>query len=186
VYLQIDHHFRQSNEWVKQEILARRESIALTNTRDTYHTITSTYQEGISAGLDITPYSAAVKFARLIQPLHPAYIPVLMSVMDNTSSTLEMIWPTVVSTGNLLRLSAPPRNEYTHNAHATYPSRATRGEKPPNRPRDTCDWCGAPGYHEGQCYSKDLANLLLHPPETGWPGGIVRDRFKAKYFVPLP
>jgi hypothetical protein len=185
VYLQIDHHFRQSNEWVKQEILAQWENIALTNPRDTYHTIASTYHEGISADLDITPYSAAIKVARLIQPLHAAYIPILMAVMDNTSSTLEGIWPTVVSTGNLLRLTAPPHNEHANNA--SYPPRPPRGDWPPRGgPRDTCDWYGAPGHHEDQCYSKDPANLLLHPPKAGWPDDIVPDRFKAKYFAPLP
>ncbi len=39
VYLAIDSHFRQSNEWVKQEILGRWESVALTNPRETYNKI---------------------------------------------------------------------------------------------------------------------------------------------------
>jgi hypothetical protein len=81
VYQAIDSHFRQSNEWVKQEILGRWESITLTNPRDTYNKITSIFHEGITAGLEFTPYSAVVKFARLIQPLHAAYIPILMAEM---------------------------------------------------------------------------------------------------------
>jgi hypothetical protein len=72
VYLQIDNHFRQSNEWTKQEILSRWEAIGLTNPRDTYNTTTRTFHETISAGVIITQYSAAVMFARLIQPLDPA------------------------------------------------------------------------------------------------------------------
>jgi hypothetical protein len=54
VYLQIDNHFRQSNEWTKQEILARWENITLTNPRDTYNTITGTFHEAISAGVVIS------------------------------------------------------------------------------------------------------------------------------------
>ena len=91
VYLAIDSHFRQSNEWVKQEILGRWERIVLVNPRETYNKITSIFHEGITAGLDFTPYAAAVKFAKLIQPLHAVYIPILMAVMDNTASTLESI-----------------------------------------------------------------------------------------------
>jgi hypothetical protein len=66
IYLAIDSHFRQSNEWVKQEILGRWESVALTNPRDTYNIITSIFHEGITAGLEFTPYAAAVKLAKLI------------------------------------------------------------------------------------------------------------------------
>jgi hypothetical protein len=91
IYLQIDHYFRQSNEWVKQEILARWESIVLINPRETYHTITKTFHVAITAGQDISHYSATVKFARLIQPVHEAYIPILMAVMDDQSSTRESI-----------------------------------------------------------------------------------------------
>jgi hypothetical protein len=122
VYHQIDNHFRQSNEWTKQEILSIWESIGLTNPRDTYNTITRTFYEAISAGVIITQYSAAVKFARLIQPLHPAYIPILQDVMRNPDATLDSICPTVVSTGTLLRLTAPPRQpEHAHNAPAYTP-----------------------------------------------------------------
>ncbi len=117
VYLAIDSHFRQSNEWVKQEILGRWETIDLTNPRETYYKITSIFHEGITAGLDFTPYAAAIKFAKLIQPLHAAYISIHMPVMDNTSSTLESIWPSVVSTGNLLMLTAPSL-QHAHNAPA--------------------------------------------------------------------
>ena len=72
VYQAIDNHFRQSNEWVKQEILGRWETITLVNPRETYNKITAIFHEGITAGLDFTPYAAPVKFAKLIQPLHAA------------------------------------------------------------------------------------------------------------------
>jgi hypothetical protein len=154
VYLQIDNHFRQSNEWTKQKILARWENITLTNPRDTYCVITITFHEAISAGGDISHYCATVKFARLIQPLNPAYIPILMEVMGNTSSTLEGIWPTVVSTGNLLRLTDPPRQpEHAHQASAYQTPR--RADRPPGGRRETCAWCG---HNETQGYLKDPAN----------------------------
>ncbi len=92
------------------------------NPRETYNKITATFHEGITAGLEFTPYQAAVKFAKLIQPLHAAYIPILMSVMEKTPSTLESIWPSVVLTGNLLRLTAPSL-QHAHNAPAQYPPR---------------------------------------------------------------
>jgi hypothetical protein len=57
VYLAIDSHFRQSNEWVKQEILGRWESIVLLNPRETYNKITAIFHEGITAGLDFNPYA---------------------------------------------------------------------------------------------------------------------------------
>jgi hypothetical protein len=76
-YLSIDNHFRPSNEWTKSEILYRWEAIALTNPRDTYNLITKVFHEATSAGVPLTHYQAAVKFARLIQPLNSAYIPVL-------------------------------------------------------------------------------------------------------------
>jgi hypothetical protein len=139
VYLQIDHHFRHFNEWVKQKILARWENIALTNPRDTYNTITGTFHEAISTNnnnnykdtnVDISNYSAAVKYAQLIQPLNPAYNPILMEVMSNQSSTLEGTWPTVVSIGNLLPLTAPPcQPEHAHQANAYQTPRRT--DRPP-------------------------------------------------------
>jgi hypothetical protein len=166
VYQAINSHFRQLNEWVKQEILGRWESITLTNPRNTYNKITSIFHEGITAAIEFTPYSAAVKFARLIQPLHAAYIPILMAVMDNTASTLESIWPSVVSTGNLLRLTAPPCQEHAHNAPAHYLPRGQGGPRGPNPTfvRKKCVWCGALGHNEDACYSRDPANLLFHPP----------------------
>jgi hypothetical protein len=52
VYKAIDNHFRQSNEWVKQEIIGRWESITLVNPRETYNKITSLVHEGITAGFE--------------------------------------------------------------------------------------------------------------------------------------
>ena len=56
VYKAIDNHFRQSNEWVKQEIIGIWESLTLVNPRETYNKITSLFHEGITAGCDWTPY----------------------------------------------------------------------------------------------------------------------------------
>jgi hypothetical protein len=80
----------------KAEILHRWEAIALSNPRDTYSLITRVFHEAISAGVPLTHYQAAVKFARLIQPLNSTYIPSLQDVMRNTDSTLDSMWPTVL------------------------------------------------------------------------------------------
>ncbi len=108
VYKAIDNHFRQSNEWAKQEIKGRWESLTLVNPRETYNKITALFHEGITAGCEWTPYDAAIKYAALIQPINSAYIPIYMAVMNNPLSTLESIWPSVVSTNMLLRITAAP------------------------------------------------------------------------------
>jgi hypothetical protein len=135
VYVQIDSHFRQSNEWTKAEILHRWEAITLSNPRDTYSLITRVFHEAISAGVPLTHYQAAVKFARLIQPLNSAYIPILQDVMRNTDLTLDGIWPTVLQNGTLLRLTAPfCQSDHAHSANVQRrPDRAIGGR------RDTCD-----------------------------------------------
>jgi hypothetical protein len=77
VYLNIERHFMQSNEWTKSEIKHKWDTIVLSNPRDTYSLITKVFHEGVSAGVPLTHHEAAVKFARLLQPLNQAYIPIL-------------------------------------------------------------------------------------------------------------
>jgi hypothetical protein len=110
------------------------------------------FHEGIIAGLDFTPYAAAVKFAKLFQPLHAVYLPILMAVMDNTSSTLKGR-PSLISTGNLLRLTASSL-QHAHNALAQYPPRRSRHPPIPHYtpqqssqglPSRRCNWCDAIG-----------------------------------------
>jgi hypothetical protein len=100
--------------------------------------------------------------------------------MRNLDSTLDSIWPIVVPTAALLRLSGP-----SSPAHSV-----TVQRRPDHAPhggcREPCNWCGAPGHDESQCYSKDPGNLLLHPPRQGWPDGVVPERFSIKYHSPLP
>jgi hypothetical protein len=144
VYLNIDRHFSQSNEWTKSEILHRWDTISLTNPRDTYSVITRVFHEAMAAGVPLTHYLAAVKFARLLQPLNQAYIPVLQDVMRNPASTLDSIWPTVVQTASLLRLSGPS----SHAHSATVPRRADCAPQHLGDQRTPCTWCGAPGHQE--------------------------------------
>jgi hypothetical protein len=134
VYLNIDRHFSESNEWTKSEILHRWDTIALTNPRDTYSLITKVLHEAMAAGVPLTHYNAVVKFARLTQPLNFAYIPVLQEVMRNPDSTLDSIWPTVVQTASLLRLSGP--SGHAHSATIQrLPDRALQGDR-----RAPCNW----------------------------------------------
>jgi hypothetical protein len=100
--------------------------------------------------------------------------------MRNPDTTLDSIWPTVVQTASSLRLSGPS----SHAHSATVQRRPDRG--PQGARREPCNWCGAPGHDESQCYSKDPANLLLHPPGQGWPDRFVPERFRLKYHSPLP
>jgi hypothetical protein len=99
--------------------------------------------------------------------------------MRNPDSTLDSIWPTVVHRASLLRLSGP----LGHARSETVQRRPDRG--PQGARREPCNWCGAPGHDESQCYSKDPGNLLLHPPRQGWLGGVVPERFRLKYHYPL-
>ena len=165
----------QSNEWTKSEIKHKWDTIVLTNTRDTYSLIIKVLHEAVSAGVPLTHHEAAVKFARLLQPTNQAYIPILQDAMRDPSATLDSIWPTVTKTVFFLRLSGAP--SHAHSANVQRPART------PFR-RDPCNWCGAPGHDESQCYSKDPANLLLHPPRQGWPDGVVLERFRLKYCIP--
>jgi hypothetical protein len=177
VNLNIERHFMQSNEWTKSEIKHKWDNIVLSNPRDTYSRITKVFHVTVSAGVPLMHHEAAVKFARLLQPINQAYIPILQDALRTPSATLDSIWPTVTKTTSLLRLSGAP--SHAHSANVELPART------PFR-RDPCHWCGASGHDELQCYSKDPANLLLHPPRQGWPDGVVPERFRLKYHSPLP
>jgi hypothetical protein len=157
VYKNIERHFMQSNEWTKSEIKHKWDTIVLTNTRDTYSLMTKVFQDALSAGVPLTHHEAAVKFD-LLQPINYAYIPILQDALRDPCATLDSIWPTVTHTASLLRLFGAP--SHAHSANVQCPART------PFR-RDPCKRCGAPGHDELQCYSKDPANLLLHPPRQG-------------------
>ena len=166
----------QSNEWTKSEIKHKWDTIVLTTTRDTYSLITKVFHEAVSAGVPLTHHEAAVKFTRL-QPINQVYILILHDALRDPCATLDSIWPTITKTASLLRLSGAPN--HAHSANFQRPART------PFR-RDPCHWCGAPGHDESQCYSKDPANLLLHPPRQGWPDSVDPERFRLKYHSPLP
>ena len=193
VYDKLENHFATANQWTKAEVQYTWENIALqANPKETHQLLSNTFHAAVSAGLEITTYQAAVKYARLIQPLNQAYIPVLQDVMRNHDSTLDTVWQTVTQIGSLLQLTAPNM----HHAHSVQTSRP-RQERPtrqaePSRTgrRPHCDWCGAPGHLEHQCYSKDPANLVLFPPRAGWRDGATRDQIpehmREKYSHPQP
>jgi hypothetical protein len=109
--------------------------------------------------------------------------------MNKPASTLESIWPTVVTTSNLVRLTAPPLSrpsDHALNALAHVGGRRQWENRPTGGRRDACIWCGAVGHDETQCYSKDPANLLLHPPRGGCLDGAVPDHMRAKDKAPKP
>jgi hypothetical protein len=153
---------------------------------ESFNNMQAILAECSSAGIVITQQNAAIRFARLLQPLSASYIPLMQFVLSTENMTLGILLPQECMIDSLLS-----KHSNAMNANAARPSWGTRGNirtPPDSKFRAPCTWCGIPGHNEERCFSKDPSNLTRFPPRNGWntPDGKPPLTHIEKHRLPQP
>jgi hypothetical protein len=102
VFNNICRHFKPCTLWFEESTQHKWHNIVMRTPTESFNNMQAILAECSSAGIVITQQNAAIRFAKLLQPLSASYIPLMQFVLSTVNMTLGILGPQVSMIDSLL------------------------------------------------------------------------------------